>query len=456
MDRVYKCISIHGGILYFSETENGLRTCNDFNHPHAIALTLIGGNAYFSYENRNGERRHVMPSNFGTATYTAREDIGDPIKYHRLFDNYIYFEKNRQFLSCDPDGNVDFKIYMEVYEKFYIVADDTLPAQILNDRWFSMDRRKVIDRQDVHILGNFTLDIGGVTATFDELNKYAHKISENEWTIIYREFRADRLLRYKPLIYLSAFGREQSFELLRMSIESIERHGNYKGDYMVLTNKPKNYIQDILNFVDSSRVIVIGMPVIDEMDMVCARFKVVNNPAIEPYQPILYMDTDIICNGDITRMFDNILCGQKNVCAKQEGDLSIDSYGNYLTSRDENAHVLENDTGFSTGVLGFKNANLVRADFATIINCIYSQIETGTSRQSHQVYDQPVANYYYNKLSCYDLVALDEHVHGWPALEDENVAGKGLIHFCGGVGPMHKIDRIRSYFSYVMTARAEQ
>lgn len=449
MDLGYKCISIHGGILYFSETEKALRTGDDINHPQVVRIVIEGTWAFFSYKDSYGAERYVMPSNYGVATYASRDLIADPMKAIAYVDTYMYFEKNRFFLSSNPDGSVDFKVYMEVYERFFLLPDDSLQSRLLSNDWYSLERKAVVRRSQITIADNFRINFGGAYLSFDSLSNYT-SLGDKEFSVVFDEFRIDRISLYNPLIYFSSFGREQSFTLLYMCIRSIEAHGNYDGNYLIITNRDEDYIYRLVDFVDPKRLKVIAMPVIDEIDMVCARFKISDLSVTQQYQPVLYMDTDIICNSPIDDLFLEILGGKSNIFVKVEGELLLDPYGGNLTSKDENAEIIYPNVGFSTGVIGFRNTQCVRIDFESIVNCIYLQIQTGTNRHSHQVYDQPVANYYYNKLSSYDVVAIDRFIHGWPPIENEQIAGKGLIHFCGGVGPMHKIDRLKSYFEYVM------
>lgn len=450
MEQAYKCISTHGGVLYFSENEQVLRTSHDINHPHVVNVIFDGCRAYLSYVDDIGNRLYVMPSNFGSAIYSSKELISDALKAKNFSNNYVYFEKNGFYLSSNPDGSVDFKVYMEVYEKFYLVSESCLPLKLLHDSWFSSDQNRVVDKSEIKFISDFRMDFGGVVISLNSIDNYSYIQDDKEITIVYDGFKIDRIYRYRPLIYLSSFGREQSFTLLNMCIRSIEAHGCYSGDYLVVTNKPEDYIYRLLDFLPRSRIKIAAMPVIDEADMVCARFKVAALPIMQAYQPILYTDTDVICNSSVQVLFAEILRGIERIYVKAEGELSLDPYGGYLTSRDENAHIVPPKVGFSTGVIGFKSTATIAQDFTSIVNCIYSQIQAGTDRHSHQVYDQPVANYYYNKLSTYNVLAIDRFVHGWPPIENEHITGKGLIHFCGGVGPMHKIDRIKSYFNYVM------
>ncbi|MGG3812747.1 hypothetical protein ABEV34_14010 [Methylorubrum rhodesianum] len=449
VDQGYKCISIHGGVLYFSEAEKALRAGEDINHPQVVRVIIEGNSAFFSYRDSYGDVRYVMPSNHGLTTYKSKDFIADPMRAIAYVDTYMYFEKNRFFLSCNPDGSVDFKVYMEIYERFFLLPDDSLHSSILSNDWYSQERKAVVRKSQIAIADNFRINFGGVYLSFDSLTNYT-SMGDKEFSVVYDEFKIDRISLYNPAIYFSAFGREQSFTLLNMCIRSIEAHGNFDGRYLIISNRDEDYIYTLLDFIEPERLEIIAMPVIDEIDMVCARFKISGLSTIQQYQPVLYMDTDIICNSPIDNLFLEIMAGKSNIFVKAEGELSLDPYGGVLTSKDENAEITYPNVGFSTGVIGFRNTQRVKIDFESIVNCIYLQIQTGTDRHSHQVYDQPVANYYFNKLSSYDVVAVDRFIHGWPPIENDQITGKGLIHFCGGVGPMHKIDRIKSYFEHVM------
>ncbi|WP_144439961.1 hypothetical protein [Methylobacterium sp. AMS5] len=462
MSHCMHCLSTHGQVLIYDKITGELRTSPNVDHQHIISVQIANGKANLSFEDE-GETWYVMPSNFGSSIYSTPQMVAEKLNVSFVDEEFVYFDINGQQLSAEPDGTVDFKVWREVYEKFWLFSSQSLPILLLNNSWYSISLKRIIEKSQITFKPNFIIKVGEIEFGIKNVNKYGCNIDGKQIYLSYGTYKVEKLLLFKPLMYFSAYGRDQSFFLLKMCIDSIERFGCYDGNYLIITNKSEIFIRSLLDFVPPDRLQLAAIPVVDETDMVCARFKVIDVDSINLYQPIVYSDFDIICNGSIKDMLGDIVgndpANSSTIFVKSEGPLDHQSYGGVLTLADETAtigrgdrfSIIRSPIGFNSGVIGFRNAEHVRGDFTAVVSCIYFQIENGTDRQSYEVYDQPAANYVYNKIASYDVSLIDKYIHPWPPLENEKIVDKGLIHFCGGVGPMHKVDRIKSYYDYILS-----
>ena len=108
----------------------------------------------------------------------------------------------------------------------------------------------------------------------------------------------------------------------------------------------------------------------------------------------------------------------------------------------------DEDRGFSTGILAFRNIDRVEQQFCLIVSVAYAMLAIAQNRTLFPAFDQPVANYVQRRtaLAFGDLA---RWARGSVHIEEPDVSPAsrlGLIHFYGGVGhATPKIDRMRKY-----------
>jgi len=162
------------------------------------------------------------------------------------------------------------------------------------------------------------------------------------------------------------------------------------------------------------------------VDLACkARLDVFDYSIINIYDKILYVDTDVVINGDIRNIFDIHL--DEIIYALSEGsiDHEWDFWGSTLFRDRDGFDNYENKTAFSTGVMLFKNCDKIRNLFKTIKEDI---VETN---QIFCCCDQPYIVYNAFKLNLYNNQVLNSYAVN----NDTNIySGKIVHHFPGGVG----------------------
>ncbi|WP_298954420.1 hypothetical protein [uncultured Methylobacterium sp.] len=445
-----KLVTVHGQVVSFDTDTHSLVASNNIRSAQAVRMVEIDGLGYLYFTDETKSTVYIAFDGGATRAVAALPNRSCAFGLSSHGAGFVYLEQNGLFVSAEPDGTMNLKPWMEVYERFWLLQDDSVESILIDNDWISVSLRQRIPQKDISFAGNFTLKVGAFSISLVDLARYSYADRGRSVYLIHDKYKIERLDIFNPLLYFSAYGKENSFILLRMCISSIEKSGDYDGDYMIVTNKSEAYIRSVLDFIDPERLHVVFVPVHDVIDMVCARFKVYDVDLIRSYQPIMYCDFDIVCNASILETLIKISL-RSGVSVKSEGAIDLPHYGSVLIAGDEHCKP-QQLLGFNSGVIGFRNIDDVDCVFKAVIHSIYSHLRHGLPRTSREAYDQPAANYIFSKLSGYDLDIMDAFVHPWPPERNEDITGRGLVHFCGGVGADHKVNRIKSYYEYIFSS----
>ena len=417
--------------------------------PHAmVRLEIEGTVIQFTTYDDKGNCSYLLPVQSATIQFASREKVIDHYSLVPRGNGLFSIEKNGFCLSASRETALSFRPRSEEDEVFWLYDEVSLAHHLLSGpSWFSSSLRRIVQSREIELIYDFRLKVGEIVYSLSDIQRFGYSRGEVEIYLIYERYKVERLELYRPLIYFVAYGHRDAFSMLSTCIASLERLGKYKGDYLIITDRPREALLSELYFVNQSRILVENVVAVDVIDMVCARFKIGDMQRLRAYQPVLYSDFDVICNSDIDPLLERVF-RLDQLCLKTEGAIDLIHYGSVLIEAD--AHSITRGHGFNSGIIAFRNVETVRPVFQMVINSLYSHLAHGLSREATEAYDQPVSNYVIHKLTPFDTALLDEYVHPWPPLEDSEIKGKGLVHFCGGVGPHHKVDRIRNYYNYLL------
>jgi hypothetical protein len=253
------------------------------------------------------------------------------------------------------------------------------------------------------------------------------------------------LQAYRPLAYYAAFGKAEVFDCLRVAIRSLLTFGNWEHDIAVLTR-----VEDVDAVTDAVSPLKLGerlyietVPGGDILDWCLARYRIDAARVFRTHQPLLYLDTDVFCDGPLDALCLG-LAGSAKIEAKAEGLLSEGNpkahghwYGSHLLAADGQT-VGRRERGFSTGVLGFANAELAADAFSAILRSAYGHAASSGDRDFFAGYDQPIANYVLRRLGLISY-ALMEQMASFCRVEPGALPlptshPRGLVHFNGHVG----------------------
>ena len=201
---------------------------------------------------------------------------------------------------------------------------------------------------------------------------------------------------------------------------------------------------DLVRFIDAH----------DLEDFAFARYRVISDVADvnwTNYCPIIYLDSDMICDNELLQMCVQARRSSKLMVATEGRMLNNkgDWYGANLLKADGSVRIDPDDLGFSTGILVAPDSESL-GEFGSRICSTRASLAVGApSLLKSRVFDQPVANYVARKLGTVDSHTLTRMVrlvgHGNEAPVGDS---RGLAHFAGGVGNHGpKLPRMQAYLA---------
>ena len=233
-------------------------------------------------------------------------------------------------------------------------------------------------------------------------------------------------------IFCCIFHQEGYLDLFYLLLESIQVNGNLDNldnTTHLLVYTSTLFMNKIKQSPFMNRNIVFEISdSMDTVDKACkSRLDLFQLPSVAQfnYHKILYLDVDIIVQGDLHRIFE--VCEQDVVYAKQEGVIWGDYWGG-VSYFGKELDLYEDQSAFSTGILLFKNCQAVR----DLFRHIHHHMEETPSHfvdQAHIVYNAFKYSMYNNKV-LNDLIGDMEDIKA--------KRQKVLYHFHGDLGSPEK------------------
>ena len=249
----------------------------------------------------------------------------------------------------------------------------------------------------------------------------------------------------KTLIYFCIFHNKGYIELLQLLLASLILRSNLEHiDILVLTSS--DFKDDIEN-VSKQLNIQIDTYILEFSKLheaLCSRIYIFNYPLVTLYKQILYLDTDIIIQGDINRLLNSEL--EEKLYAFREGNISHPYWGGEFF--DGSMQGLKDQSGFNSGVLLFKPVKCIKDTFFKVkehINTIIAK-----NHALPECPDQSILNYYFIKDNLYNITLMDTSVKIYSKNADiyEINTENSICHFTWPIGNTNnKKQRMMQYYS---------
>ena len=222
-------------------------------------------------------------------------------------------------------------------------------------------------------------------------------------------------------IFLCVFNQKEYVDMLFMLLESIFIYGQLDDITEILVYTSTQFMNQIKqSHLFNDRIKFELNDTYNSIDSACkARLDLFSLGSIGNYKKVLYLDTDIIINGDINQIFD--ACTLDVLYALEEGtiDYHLNYWGKSLFGSEINNY--SDKTAFSSGILLFNNCEKIRFLF-TKINDHLKNVP------SHFFYDQPFFVYNSFKYNLYNNKLLKQFVVN----NDYNILSDKVIHHFPG------------------------
>jgi len=245
----------------------------------------------------------------------------------------------------------------------------------------------------------------------------------------------------KYLVYFCVFHNKGYLDLLEYLLLSLQLFSkNYDSiEYLILTSESMvEHVNALVKKLEIPLLIKL-FNFQSEHEAGCARLHIFEYEHIHEYSKILYLDTDIIIQGDLMKILD---CLQEDVLyAKNEHTINGIGHGGLFfdfTKYDRNTPSL------NSGVLLFKNSPLIKSVFDDINMHISNLKKVNTLWPGCM--DQPFISFHFIKNSMCNLEAISEYVciaeKAAPPLTVPIIIG----HFTWPIGnPWHKMGRMKAH-----------
>ncbi len=313
-------LTSHGSMVWFDESTNLLR-----HGPVGGALRNL------TAQTRRSETTLVcatQPQSFTVSGLDPRGRMGrvpagPPLTFrrHPLGGGLWALEANGLFLCAEADSTMSLsRMESGEWEAFFALDDTDLDwlTHVMSHTWLSASRDAVVPRQLVHPVRNFGMQIGDLAIRIDDfLAANPGDQTAESFCFHYDGWKVEQLRIYKPLIYFIAFGKDEIFTSLALTLRSLHEFGHYDGDILLFTDRAPDRLVGIVPPEMQKQVKLSAAPATDIMDYTSIKFRICDLKEAEAYQPLLYLDIDVICDRPIEPMLREIHAASR-ICVPLE------------------------------------------------------------------------------------------------------------------------------------------
>jgi hypothetical protein len=356
------------------------------------------------------------------------------------------------YLSALPDGRVtEDKATPDAFESLVPVSDADLDvlATVLTNEWIVRSNGELVRRDRVGIGPGQVLWVGALQVPLAFNLPFDAAAAPFRFTMLNQGWRLDEIVLYRPLIYYTAFGRDPFFAQLHVSLESLMRIGRYDGDVLVLTDRTHAEICAAVPCLRPERVRIVAMAASDRAGSVMARYSILDVPGADRFQPLLYVDADIVWNaGPVPLLIDAAL--------SERMAAPIEVFNRLADSPSVGATLLQIDNaqprfacGFNNGTFSIPNLPAHRPTLV-LIRQVIANLMTIFGRDGLRWVDQEAANYVSYRRAHFDTVSLSRYVrYGGAEAARDGTYRTGLVHFWSTTSE-ERADIMRQYLDLLL------
>jgi lipopolysaccharide biosynthesis glycosyltransferase len=250
------------------------------------------------------------------------------------------------------------------------------------------------------------------------------------------------------LVYLGIFYNKDYLELLKELIISVKLFSFlYQIDFLILTTE--DFTPEI-NQLSMLTGIPLKTFIIDPSNLAGAAFARLNIfefPEISNYEKVLYLDTDIIIQGDLQKVFE--LDIEDKLYAMSEGTIEHEIHGGQWFDFEK---IDKHTIGLNSGILLFKPTDTMRRIFSEINDHISEMKSSG--KPMPQCEDQAFINYHFIKENKYDNKLIERYSLIYcidPPPPPSKPTDIVICHFVWPIGnAKHKMGRMKPHLTHIL------
>ncbi len=325
-------------------------------------------------------------------------------------------------------------------------------------RWLIDDDERPTDRETVTLEPGFKLGFGGRECSIRALLLALHEDGASRhpsglpmsFVFFHDICTPARALLFEPLIYSTVCGSDYFFEQHALCVRSIERSGGYDGSYLLVSDRDEASASAAFANIDASRWVCLKQDLSNADRLAAARRDALRHDSFVGYQPLLYLDSDVICDAPVEALLTAAARAERLLISAEFPGLSIAQvgvphgnwFGGFLYEQGDNR--VSVDRCINSGIFAGRNRDRLD-DALSLVGRAWALFRQVHGEAHKAAFDQPFFSYVLQRLSLADIEPMERWVTILNGNEpgDENVL-KGLMHFNIGVG-LDKTAAMRRY-----------
>ena len=244
----------------------------------------------------------------------------------------------------------------------------------------------------------------------------------------------------RKLIYFCVFHNPDYFKLLSLLLESLQKYSplDSETDLLIFTSEDLlDHVEHLKSYGFELKVQTFSFKTMHEAG--CARLHIFDFKEIDNYEKILYLDTDILVQGNLMRLFDCL--EEDKLYATKEYDVYGAGHGGYFF---DFRKIDKKQDSLNSGTLLFYNSAAIRRIFKDIHTHIRNLV--GKNTLWPLCMDQPFLSYHFIKNSMCNLDSLFPLICLKGERPAELLESHCIIHFVWPIGnALHKLQRMLEY-----------
>ena len=341
------------------------------------------------------------------------------------------------------------------WETFLFVTNEDFASlrHLFSNHWIIGSTRQIVEPAAIRFDENFRLVLGPLVLDLRyQLPLLPHAQGAERspadafaYTILIDGWKIERIYKYKPLIYLTAFGSPDILDRAFSAIRSLVEFGRYTGRIHVITDRDKQLYLDSVPGVAPEQLSVQRIVPQDNVGYLAAKLSILDYEPAHEFQPVFFIDSDVVCDAPLEPMLTTVVTLER-MSAPLEETTSLRTNPSVGATLIQRAGLAPRwACGLNTGTIGMPNLYAC-AEHLELMRTILTNHTDIFGREQFTWGDQEVINYVSYQSAHFDTQALLRFVrYGWQGDEFDGTRRLGLVHFWPGIEGRPKQDRMRDY-----------
>jgi len=439
----------NGEVLHFNGNFYYTRPANSIDYENMVDVDFFD-----KYNDFLKEDLYIYHDNFPELDCEF-DIIGKAKGIYNNNTRAISFRNKEKKYLCLDNGVLSFsrdeanlwESFLPIDEKFFEKIN-----HLFSNKWISKRTGQLFDGKQITFSNDFSLNIGNFSLDLRSQNiidfkKYKFIGFHDSWKI-------EVFLLYNPLIYITAYSSKNVLSQLGLCVRSLRNFSNFGGKIVVMSDKDISVIREICQDDGISAIEVDNVNPKDFVGYVCSKFSLTNKNKYIGYQPIMYLDPDIIFSGDVNTILQEATLTE-DICAP------LEDFHRIQTHIPVGAGLIQLDAlitspyaaGFNGGTIVYPNVEEVKViEFLNAARRTVTNIGEIFGRNFNAWADQEVINYLSVKFFNLNTSCLTKYAK-YINKEIANIGDAAeFVHFWGHNSDT-KVHLMNIYFNKIETMR---